>query len=121
MDIKKRNLILLVLRRGTYKWPPRNQALKDAKAGRNQYRCALCPPTKLYANKDKELDHVNPVQRVDAVWDGLENVADRLYGDKGQWQVLCKPHHKEKSARENTLRAEARRQIKSKQKTGKRK
>ena len=112
MDVKKRNLILLILRRGTYKWGPKGEALRASKVGRNQYRCALCGPSKVYRNKEKQQDHIIPVQRVDGIYDGLEEVADRMFAPKEGWQTLCLPHHKEKSARENTLRAEARKAMK---------
>lgn len=90
----------------SYKWPPRNQALRAArrvskladKRTKWQYKCARCK--KWFKQSQIQIDHIVPKGRYDKdtffVW------LDRLFCDTDGFQVLCVPCHKKKSAREHS-------------------
>lgn len=120
----KKAFIINLLRRGTYRYPARNEALKKAKIGRNQYHCKFCGPDKVYGRKDVSVDHRYPV--VDPVqgFTGWQDYVDRMFCDESGFDVLCHEHHDLKSAKENLLRREtkaAAKTTKKKVRRGKRK
>lgn len=93
---------IAVLRRGSYRLKARSDALKDAKVGRNQYVCAHCK--QIFGRKDVQADHVIPCVKLTG-WSGFDDFISRLYtDDKKSYQILCKPHHKEKSKGEAAIR-----------------
>lgn len=110
-DAKWRGWVVSLLRRGTMKFPPRNEALRAAKtekkinasSGRlaQHYRCAGCkeefPMSKVC------VDHIDPVVPATGftTWDDYIN---RMYCAKENFQVLCKTCHDEKSALEKSSR-----------------
>ncbi len=104
MDKKLKSFVIATLRRGSYRWPGRYNALKQSKKGRNQYVCVMCPPDVLHGRKDVQLDHIVPV--VDPVsgfttWDDFIN---RLFVPESGFQVLCKACHDIKTRAEDALR-----------------
>jgi len=102
----KKNFTINVLRRGSYRWPSRFNALKAGKIGRNEYFCAICGV--IGGKKDVQLDHVIPCVPVTG-WDSFDGFIDRMFpDDPSGFQVLCKPCHKEKSLAENVERAKHR-------------
>ncbi len=90
-----------ILRRGSYRWPPRYEALKAAKVERGVYMCrGYKKRAHRVAYRDIQIDHIMPV--VDpatghTTWDKYIN---RLYCEVSNLQVLCKPCHKLKSKEE---------------------
>lgn len=95
------------LRRISYKWPARKEALKAARVSRGKYICAICLEDSidaLYGPKEINLDHIDPV--IDPL-DGFidwNNYIDRLFCPEDNWQVLCKHHHDVKTRIENEVR-----------------
>lgn len=106
MNPRKKAFALQILRRGSYKWAPRNEALRRARVSRGIYKCAICET--LVPNKQKDLDHVVPVVPVEG-WDNFDGVIDRLYAELEGWQVICKPCHALKTGLENSVRVVERR------------
>lgn len=106
MTNQKKNFVIQMLRRGTYKWHSRWRAEKRSKVGRNQYICECCG--QVLTKKETQMDHVVPV--VDPVrgFVGFDEYADRMYpDDPSGWQRLCKDIcHKAKTDEENLLRKE---------------
>ncbi len=110
-DAKFKSWIIALLRRGSIRYPPRNEALKEAKtekkinpaSGRlaQHYVCAGCgdefPMSKVC------IDHILPVVPATGftTWDDYIN---RMYCAKENFQVLCKTCHDEKSALEKSSR-----------------
>lgn len=92
-----------VLRRGTYRWPGRFNALKKAHVGRNQYLCASCG--EIFKKKEINLDHVEPVMPIEGTED-LNILVDRMYAFEEGWQCLCKECHSVKTDKENEQRRE---------------
>lgn len=94
------------LRRLSYQWPPRKIKQGKARVSRGRYECAMCKEegkTVLYGPKEISLDHIDPVME----FEGFTNFDDfitRLFCSEDGFQVLCHPHHDEKTAMENELR-----------------
>lgn len=112
------------------KWKPRNAAKnKDRKQfvitltdkkGRQRtqpvwhYTCAICGPETWHREKQVQMDHINPVVDQVAGWQGFDIFIDRLLVEEPGWQRICKPHHEEKSGKENTTRTVTKRSRKKK-------
>lgn len=105
MDNYKKNFVVAALRRASYRWHGRYKALKDGRAGRNSYLCAHCPEGIAHPKKNVQLDHKIPIVPV-AGWDGFDGLIDRLFCEDSGYQILCKEHHKLKTAEENLIRKE---------------
>lgn len=108
--IKLKSFIISLLRRGTYRWPPRSEALKRAKISRGIYECNICKGH--YRHKDVAIDHVVPVVGVEGftTWDDYIN---RMYPeDPNKFQVLCSMCHDIKTKKENLERQKARQEKK---------
>lgn len=109
---KFKGWIISLLRKGTLRYPPRNEVLKEAKtekkinpsSGRmaQHYKCAKCrqefPLSKVY------VDHVVPV--VDPVIGFIDwnNYIERMFCHKENLQVLCSVCHDAKTAIEKGRR-----------------
>lgn len=93
--------VLAALRRASYRWPPRTEALKAAKVAYGRYKCAAC--SQVYRRKEIQLDHLLPIISLTGFesWDIL---IKRLFCDKDGWQVLCAECHKKKTNDENKRR-----------------
>lgn len=90
------------LRRASYRWPARNQAVKEARIERGVYECKECKTR--VPNRDKELDHVEPVVRTSGQTQTLGEFASRLFCGLEGFQVLCNNCHSRKSFIENVVR-----------------
>ena len=111
-DAKFKGWIVALLRKGTMRFPPRNEALKDArtekkintKTGRlaQHYKCAGCGGE--FTSTNIVADHIEPV--VDPVggfitWD---TYITRMFCPKENFQAICKECHDAKSAEERQQR-----------------
>lgn len=107
------------LRRSHVRWAPAGLAWYNARVvnpvffnvipkdkSKIGYRCNIC--TNIFRKKEVQLDHIVPV--VDSSgFKTLDLYAERLYCEEDNYQVLCKPCHKIKSAGEAGERATKRR------------
>jgi 5-methylcytosine-specific restriction endonuclease McrA len=112
MDNHKKSFIVNSLRRATYRWPGRWLAEKRSKLSeRGSYFCEQCG---LVCRKNEtQMDHIIPVVLTSG-WDGLENVADRMFCAPSGFQRLCKPCHHDKTVLENQARPRPPKKIKIK-------
>lgn len=96
-----RSFVTHTLRRGSFRWPARGEALKLARIERGLYKCNLCSGS--FKNKDIKLDHIIPIVPVKGFdnWDGFIN---RLFCNSEGFQVLCKQCHESKTMIENNMR-----------------
>ena len=102
MDPKLKSWLISTLRRASYRWIPRSEALKAAKIARNQYVCNICKSVR--GRKDVTLDHIIPIVLVTG-WDSWDGVMTRLFCSKEEFQVICKkPCHSDKTKKENQER-----------------
>lgn len=107
-----RSFVTSALRTASQRWPPKFEALKNALEGRkvnqktgklaNHYRCAACDG--LFVSSDVNVDHIKPVvdpKRGFKTWD---EYIDRLFCELDNFQVLCRPCHKDKTQKEKEQR-----------------
>jgi 5-methylcytosine-specific restriction endonuclease McrA len=109
---RKRTFIVSTLRGGMRRWPPKWEALKDAFAGKMvnpntkrlayHYKCASCK--NLFTTKDIQIDHIQPVVDPIKGFISYDDFIDRLFCQKDNLQVLCKPCHKIKTNEEKQKR-----------------
>lgn len=102
LDKEQLSFARQALRRASYRWKPRNEAIKNARVSRGIYKCANC--NRSVGNKEKELDHVEPVIRTSGSNQTLGEFASRLYVPTSGWQILCPECHQAKSEKENVKR-----------------
>ena len=88
------------LRSASQRWPPRYQALNNAKVGKKinwktnrlaeHYTCNSC--NKEFPAKEVQVDHIQPIIPVTGftTWD---EVISRMFCEADNLQVLCKPCH----------------------------
>lgn len=102
IDYIIKKFLIPTLRRASYRWPPRNEALKAARVSRGVYKCNLCHGT--FGRKNVNIDHIEPV--VDPIrgmqdWDEYIN---RMFCQKEGFQIICSECHDKKSLGEKKLR-----------------
>lgn len=109
-----KKFIIPVLRRATYRWPERSQALRNARVDRGLYKCANCE--QLFKSKEIQLDHIEPVVPLEVT--GLEQSWDsyitRMFCRAEGYQAICEQCHDMKSAVEVQIRKENRKKLKEK-------
>lgn len=111
MDKKLKNFVIGLLRRGSYKWSPRNSAKKKCKVkvgeystGRAKYgyRCEHCK--EVFMSKEVKMDHIDPVICPVKGWQGFDTYIERLFCDEDGIQYLCSNCHDKKTAEEREIR-----------------
>ena len=95
------------MRKGTYKWKPRNEALSEARVERGRYLCAGCK--EIVGRKEIQIDHKEPIIDPKVGWVSWDVYIDRMFCEKENLQALCKSKcHSEKSKYERKQAAERR-------------
>lgn len=108
MRIKKQRtfnfkaFIIQLLRRGTYKYPPRNEALKAARISRGIYKCEMCQG--IFPKKEITLDHKNPVVEPKIGFVDWNTYIPRMFPEVQGFQTICRTCHDSKTKIENILR-----------------
>ncbi|MFZ2190079.1 MAG: HNH endonuclease signature motif containing protein [Candidatus Magasanikiibacteriota bacterium] len=105
---RKKAFIVSVLRSGTQRYPPKYLTLNEAKtekkinkkSGRlaQHFQCAECLGD--FPAKDIQCDHINPVVDPKQGFVSWDVYIERLYCEKENFQILCKPCHLIKSQQE---------------------
>ena len=99
-----------VLRSGFRYWKPMQEALNAAsrpsqssnKRLKKEYQCAHCK--KWFKRADVQIDHLIPCGSLRG-YDDIVPFIQRLTKEgKEAYQILCKPHHKEKTQQERKER-----------------
>lgn len=93
--------IVSVLRAGTRRWPPKYETLnaaktekkKNVKTGRlaQHYLCAMCEAD--YPATMVQVDHIQPVVDRSQGFIDWDTYIARLFCEKDNFQILCKPCH----------------------------
>lgn len=102
-DIKR--FVIAALRRASYRWPARTEAMTAARVERGVYMCNCC--NGLFGRKEIQVDHIVPIVPVEG-WDSWEGFINRLYCEPSGLQILDKSCHKSKTFLENELRKQYR-------------
>lgn len=87
-------------------WPPRKEAIKNARVARGEYKCATCEG--IFGPKQIQLDHITPVIDEEQGFIDWNTYIDRLFCDTEGFQVLCRTCHSAKSFLENEIRKQVR-------------
>jgi hypothetical protein len=114
--------VVWALRKASYRWPPRNAALrassatkaeyaknpgeKVSKLVRNFYRCAICK--KVFSRKGVSIDHIAPVVDPRRGWQGFDEYVKRMFCSEKGFQIICGKDHDAKTAKEWKIRAKYR-------------
>lgn len=101
-DKKLKSFVIQILRRASYRWPPRSEAKSAARVGYGLYKCAACE--KSFGPKDINLDHKEPIVPTDVGFTNWDDYINRLLCAAENYQVLCKPCHTQKTGLENKIR-----------------
>lgn len=112
---KRNNLkrfLISILRRATYRWPARSDALKQARKERNCYECAMCHD--FYKNNQVVLDHILPVVDPKTGFTNWDDYINRMFPEKEGFQVLCSNCHDIKTTLEDEMRKHFNKQRKGK-------
>lgn len=106
--------IISALRKASMKWPPRNEAKKNARVARGMYKCDNCgvvgpatiPPKRETRRRrnNSAVDHVNPVVDPANGFIDWNTYIDRMFCELEGFQVLCWECHDKKSAEEREAR-----------------
>jgi len=99
----KNSFIIQVLRRASFKWKPRYEAIKNARVSRGQYRCSMCFSA-CFKVKEIVVDHINPVVDPSTGWKSWDDYITRMFCGTSGFQVLCRPCHNLKTIKENLQR-----------------
>lgn len=100
-DLKR--FIIPQLRRATYRWAPRNQALVRARVERGLYQCATCKEQ--FKKEEVDIDHIDPVVSVKEGWTDWASYIIRMFPPVEGFQILCKQCHSSKCDLEDSIRA----------------
>lgn len=119
MDLK--TWVIWSLRKASYRWPPRNAALRaasatkaeyDKKPGekvsklvRNFYRCKRC--SMVFSRKGVSIDHIKPVVDPNRGWKNFDEYIARMFVGASGFQILCNKCHDAKTKKEGEVRKEA--------------
>lgn len=101
----KQNLNTFVkglLRRGTFHWRARTEAMTAARVERGKYKCAHCQD--LFGPKEVDLDHRDPVVDPKTGFTTWDDYINRLFPPADMWDVLCKQCHENKTLIEDKMR-----------------
>ena len=111
-DAKFKGWIISLLRRGTMRFPPRNDALRTAKTDKKinaatgrmaqHFKCAVCLQD--YSAKNVVVDHINPVVLPGIGFIDWNTYIERMFCSVENLQVLCKTCHNAKSVLEKQQR-----------------
>jgi hypothetical protein len=104
------NFIKNTLRRASYRWPGRNEALVAARKSRGLYQCAICKVDS-FKRQEVNLDHIEPVVPIESSWHQEDGSPDwnifikRLFVGQEGFQVICLNCHDAKTQIEDEMRA----------------
>jgi len=105
-EISLKSWLTPKLRKLSYMWPGRREALVKSRVSRGLYKCAECErqgKSRLWGPKDISMDHKISMVPLSG-WDSWDGVLSRLFCSASGYQTLCHDHHDEKTAQENEIR-----------------
>jgi 5-methylcytosine-specific restriction endonuclease McrA len=91
-----------LLRRGSFHWKARNDALVAARVERGKYKCASCED--LFGPKEVQIDHIFPVVDPKKGFTTFDDYIERLFCETEGFQILCTSCHDAKTKIEDVMR-----------------
>ena len=114
-EAKFNSFIRNQLRSATRKWAPINEVKKEANVSRGTYLCAGCNKHVPLTIKDGRkriknvfVDHIDPIVDPHVGFQGFDVYIERMFCEKINLQLLCKPCHDIKSLKESAIAKERR-------------
>lgn len=111
-DAKWRGWIVSLLRRGTMRYPPRNDALRAAKTEKKinektgrlaqHYQCAMCLGE--FPAKSVCVDHIQPVIDPNGSFVNWDTYIERMFCPVENLQILCSLCHDVKTQKEKDVK-----------------
>lgn len=98
------------LRRLSYQWPARREAIKKARTERGKYTCNICEGT--FGPKEINVDHIIPVIDPHTGFQDWHQYITRLFCEIEGLQICCVNCHKTKTFFEEAVRKQVKRSIK---------
>ena len=97
----RKDFVIATLRRASYRWFSRSEALTRARISRGVYKCEMC--LQPFPKKEVHLDHIHPIVPVTGfdTWDGY---IERLFCNVDGFSVLCENCHYAKTSVETSQR-----------------
>ena len=80
-----KSFIINSLRRATYRWPPRGEALKWSRKEKGLYECAYCK--EFFKNKEICLDHIIPVVDPKTGFTTWDDYIEKMFPEKEGFQM----------------------------------
>ena len=102
-----RSWLTWTLRKASFRWPPRTEALRAARVSRGRYKCVGCEGE--FTNKEVSVDHKEPVIDPKRGWQGWDSFIERMFCPASGFQILCNVCHYSKTEKERLVRTENRR------------
>lgn len=116
-EARFQSFIKSLLRKGSTRWGPANDALKAASVGKKfdertgrqieHFKCAGCKEE--FPRRDCAKDHIDPVVPIEG-WSSWDEIIERMFIEIEGFQVLCKSCHHDKTNEEKEARKNARRE-----------
>ena len=106
-EARFKSFIISALRRASSRWAPKYTCKKNARVGRNQYRCTSC--SKVVGNKHIKADHIHPVVEPIRGFVSWDEYIARLFVEVDGYQAVCSSCHAVKTAEERELRKQNKR------------
>ena len=97
-----KRFLINILRRATYKWPARNDSLKNAKKDKGLFQCKSCD--ELFKQKEVCIDHIIPVVSPKTGFTTWDEYIEKMFPEVEGFQVLCKRCHDVKTELEDQMR-----------------
>lgn len=107
-----KGFIISTLRSGMRRYPPKYEALNDAKVGKRvnpksgrsaeYYKCNGCGEG--FVKKDVQVDHIDPVVDPETGFKDWESYIERMFCPPSNLQVLCRVCHAKKTKQERKSR-----------------
>lgn len=91
-----------LLRRGTFHWRARSEAMSAARVERGRYKCAECQD--LFGPKEIILDHIEPVVDPKTGFTNWDDYIKRMFPPAEGFQVLCSACSDTKTQIEDSMR-----------------
>jgi len=103
-----KSFIISTLRKASIYWKPKARCIREARVGRNQYKCELCwkigpsslPPLPWKKRKRKNIqaDHIEEVVNIKKWFEWFEKWIERCFVERSWFQAICYECHSVKTA-----------------------